>query len=97
MADLRKRIVIITNIPAPYRVDFFDYLQKNYLEYKFTIVYSSHNEDNRSWEIEQEKMQNSIFLKSKTIKIKKKLDVRYVHIPWGVGKLLKELSEIAIA
>lgn len=92
MADLRKRIVIITNIPAPYRVDFFDYLQKHYQEYKFTIVYSSHNEDNRSWEIEQEKMQNSIFLESKTIKIKKKMDMRYVHIPWGVGKLLKELD-----
>ena len=93
MADLRKRIVIITNIPAPYRVDFFDYLQKHYQEYKFTIVYSSHNEDNRSWEIEQEKMQNSIFLESKTIKIKKKMDMRYVHIPWGVGKLLKELDQ----
>lgn len=92
MADLRKHIVIITNIPAPYRVDFFDYLQKNYLEYKFTIVYSSHNEDNRNWEIEQEKMKNSIFLESKTIKIKKKMDMRYVHIPWGVGRALKELS-----
>ena len=87
-----KHIVIITNIPAPYRMDFFDYLQKHYEEYRFTIVYSSRNEDNRSWEIEQEKMKNSIFLESKTIKIKKKMDMRYVHIPWGVGKLLKELA-----
>ena len=92
MADLRKHIVIMTNIPAPYRVDFFDYLQKHYQEYKFTIVYSSHNEDNRSWEIDQGKMLNSVFLESKTIKIKKKMDMRYVHIPWGVGKLLKKLS-----
>ena len=35
-----KRVAIITNIPAPYRVDFFDYLQKNYSEYEFTIVYT---------------------------------------------------------
>lgn len=87
-----KHVVIISNIPAPYRVDFFDYLCKNYQEYKFTIIYSSRNEDNRSWEIEQKKMQNSVFLESKTIKIKKRLDTRYIHIPWGVGKTLKELS-----
>ena len=87
-----KHIVIISNIPAPYRVDFFDYLQKHYQEYKFTILYSSRNEDNRSWEIDSGKMKNSIFLESKTIKIKKRFDTRYIHIPWGVGKILKELS-----
>lgn len=87
-----KHIVIISNIPAPYRVDFFDYLSKNYTDYRFTIVYSSQNEDNRSWEVDQEKMQNSVYLESKTIKIKKKLDTRYVHVPWGVGKLIKKLS-----
>ena len=67
-----KRVAIITNIPAPYRVDFFDYLQKNYGEYEFTIIYSSRNEDNRSWDVDQEKMKNSVFLESKTLKIKKK-------------------------
>ena len=92
MGNIPKHIVIISNIPAPYRVDFFDYLRKNYTDYRFTILYSSKNEDNRSWEIDTEKMQNSIFLESKTIKIKKKLDIRYVHIPWGVEKTLKELA-----
>lgn len=92
MGNIPKHIVIISNIPAPYRVDFFDYLSKNYTDCRFTIVYSSKNEDNRSWKIDQEKMQNSVYLESKTIKIKKKLDTRYVHIPWGVGKLLKQLS-----
>lgn len=87
-----KHIVIITNIPAPYRVDFFDYLQNHYTDYKFTILYSSRNEDNRSWEIDQAKMQNSIFLESKTIKIKKRFDTKYIHIPWGVGKVLKKLT-----
>lgn len=87
-----KHVVIITNIPAPYRVDFFDYLQKNYTNYRFTIIYASKNEDNRSWEIDQNKMNNSVFLESKTIKFKKRYDTRYVHIPWGVGKVLDKLK-----
>ncbi len=87
-----KHAAIITNIPAPYRVDFFDYLQRNYKDYRFTIIYSSKNEDNRSWEIDQNKMNNCVFLESKTIKFKKRYDTRYVHIPWGVGKVLEQLK-----
>ncbi len=87
-----KRVAIITNIPAPYRVDFFDYLQKNYTDYDFTIIYSSKNEDNRQWEIEQEKMNHSVFLESKTIKIKKRFDTKYIHFPVGVSKVLDKIS-----
>ena len=83
-----KHVVIITNIPAPYRVDFFDYLKKNHKQYQFTIIYSSKNEDNRKWSIETEKMDNSIFLESKTIKIKKRYDNYYLHLPAGVSKVL---------
>ena len=92
MGNLQKHIVIITNIPAPYRVDFFDYLQKNYGEYEFTIIYSSRNEDNRSWDIDQEKMKNSVFLESKTLKVKKRYDNYYLHIPVGVCKVLNKLK-----
>ena len=87
-----KRVAIITNIPAPYRVDFFDYLQKNYDGYEFTIIYSSRNEDNRSWDIEKEKMKNSVFLESKTLKIKKRYDNYYLHIPVGVCKVLNKIK-----
>lgn len=87
-----KRVVIITNIPAPYRVDFFDYLKKSQNDYDITVIYSSKNEDNRSWEIDDEKLEGSIFLKSKTIKIKKKFDTKYIHIPWGVTEVLDEIS-----
>ena len=87
-----KHVAIITNIPAPYRVDFFDYLKKNYMDYRFTIIYSSKNEDNRNWNIEQEKLNNSIFLESKTIKIKKRFDNYYLHIPVGVVKTLKKIK-----
>lgn len=87
-----KHVAIITNIPAPYRVDFFDYLRKNYKDYQFTIIYSSKNEDNRKWDIEQEKMENSIFLESKTIKIKKRFDTKYIHFPVGVAKVLQQVN-----
>ena len=87
-----KRVAIITNIPAPYRVDFFDYLQKNYNEYDFTIIYSSKNEDNRKWDIEQEKMNQSVFLESKTIKLKKRFDNYYLHVPVGVAKTLQKIK-----
>lgn len=87
-----KRVAIITNIPAPYRVDFFEYLEKTYDEYEFTIIYSSKNEDNRKWDIDQEKMNQSIFLDSKTIKVKKRFDNYYLHIPVGVIKTLKKIK-----
>lgn len=87
-----KHVVIITNIPAPYRVDFFDYLQKNYTDYRFTIIYSSKNEDNRSWKVDETKMNNCVFLDSKTIKIKKRYDTKYIHIPWGVSKVLDKIK-----
>lgn len=87
-----KNVAIITNIPAPYRVDFFDYLRKNYTDYQFTIIYSSKNEDNRKWNVEQEKMENSVFLESKTIKVKRRYDNYYLHIPVGVSKALKRIQ-----
>ena len=87
-----KRVAIITNIPAPYRVDFFDFLQKNYKDYHFTIIYSSKNEDNRNWKIDESKMNDCVFLASKTIKIKKRYDNYYLHIPVGVSKVLDEIK-----
>lgn len=93
---LMKRIAIITNIPAPYRVDFFDYLQKQYTDYKFVVIYSSRNEDNRKWEIDQNKMNHCVFLESCTIKIKKHYDTKYIHIPRGVAKTLAEISPDAV-
>ena len=87
-----KRVAIITNIPAPYRVAFFDFLQKEYKEYEFTVIYSSKNEDNRSWKIEGESLKNSIFLESKTFKITNGFDPKYIHVPWGVGNVLDRIN-----
>ena len=86
------KAVIITNIPAPYRVDFFYYLQTRIRETEFYIIYSSAAEDNRSWKVEQEKIKKSVFLKSATIKIKKRYDTKYIHIPKNVKKTLTQIQ-----
>ena len=88
----RKRLAVITNIPSPYRVDFFHYLQQHEKEYEIHIIYASENEDNRSWEIDREKMKNSHFLGSWTLKIPRRYDTKYIHISRGVGTLLKRLQ-----
>ena len=87
-----KRVVIITNIPSPYRVDFFDYLQRHTHIYEIHILYAAHNEENRSWEIEEDKMRNSHFPDSYTIRIPYRFDTKYIHISKGATRILKELQ-----
>lgn len=87
-----KRVVIITNIPSPYRVDFFHYLQENVTQYDFHIVYSSAQNTSRQWHADESRIRNSTFLKSYNIKIKKRYDEHDIYIPHGVGKVLSALK-----
>lgn len=91
-----KRIVLITNIPSPYRVDLFDYMQKNLTQYEFHVIYTSRSEDNRLWKVDENKMKNSHVLESKIIKIRGKLDSRYIHLPGNIGALLSKLDPDAV-
>lgn len=84
------RVVIVTNIPSPYRVDLFYYMQKYIREYEFHIIYTSIREDNRNWAFQKEKMINSHIMKSKVLKLKGKWDYRYLHIPGNIASLLKK-------
>lgn len=86
-----KRAVFITNIPSPYRVDFFVYLQKHYPAYEFHIIFSGAGMENRKWSVELEELEHYTFLKSKTIIIRKRFDDRYVFLPMGVEKELKKI------
>lgn len=86
-----KRIVFITNIPSPYRVDFFAYLQKNYPAYEFHIIFSGAGMENRKWSVELEEIEHYTFLKSRTIIIRKRFDDRYVFLPVGVEKALNKI------
>lgn len=89
---MKRRIVIITNIPSPYRVDFFYYLQENIQKYDFYVIYSSPFNKTRKWHVDESRIQNSVFLKSKRIKIKKRYDELDYIIPYGVGKALAGLK-----
>ena len=85
---MRKKAVFITNIPSPYRVDFFVYLQKNFPEYEFHVIFSGAGMENRQWSVELQALENAVFLKSRTIVIRKRYDDRYVFLPVGVEKTL---------
>lgn len=92
------RIALVTNIPAPYRVDLFYYMQTQIKEHEFHVIYTSENEDNRSWKIKKEKMLNTHILHAKVVKIRGTVDGRYVHIPGNIGKVLSEINpDVVIA
>lgn len=85
------KALFITNVPSPYRVDFFAYLQKNYPEYEFHVIFSAADMECRKWSVEMEQLENYSFLKSKTLIIRKRFDDRYVYIPTGVEKALNDV------
>lgn len=87
-----KKVVIITNIPSPYRVDFFNYLQTNVKKYEFHIIYSSMQNTSRQWHADESRINNSTYLKSYNIKIKKRYDEHDIYIPHGVGRVLSGLK-----
>ncbi len=95
---MKKKVLIVTNIPAPYRVDLYYYMNNNVEDYDFYVLYTNENEDNRQWGIDEYKMINSRVLKSKIIKVKGRFDTRYIHIPGRISKELKNIMpDVVIA
>lgn len=93
-----NKVAFITNIPSPYRVDLFHYIQTHVTDFSFHVIYTSRNEDNRCWDIPEEKFINTHILESRIIKIRNKLDARYIHLPGAVGKSLSEIMpDVVIA
>ena len=84
-------MLLITNIPAPYRVDLFYYMQTHQQTHEFFVIYTNRNEDNRQWVIDERKLLQSTILKSKIIKHKGEGDVHYLHIP---QHLTREITRI---
>lgn len=93
-----RRIALVTNIPSPYRVDLFHYMQTALKEYEIHVVYTNKAEANREWTIEEDKLINSVVLKSKVIRVKGKIDDRFIHIPPNIGKVLSSINpDVVIA
>ncbi len=89
---MKQRAVFITNIPSPYRVDFFSYLQKQFPEYEFHIIFSGAGMENRKWSVALSGLSDYHILKSKTIIIRRRFDDRYVFLPLGVEKTLRGIA-----
>lgn len=93
-----RKVVIITNIPSPYRVDYFNYLHKSKKDYNFNIIYESCGVSNRIWNIESKKLINSYILRSKAFKISKKYDTRHIFFSFQIFKYLNKLNpDVVIA
>lgn len=85
-----KKIVIITDAPSPYRVDFFVFLQETYTEYEWNIIFC--NRSSRKWNSDYQKICNHFFLGSLKIKYSTKLDRRFLVISYGVTRLLNKIQ-----
>ncbi len=93
---MKKKIAIITNVPSPYRVDFFYYLQTHYEDYEFSIIYYCNDNMSRQWKADEDRILNSYYVPSKTIRIKKRFDDHFISFPVGVGRLLTKLAPDAV-
>lgn len=88
-----KKVVIITNVPSPYRVAFFRYMQERESEYSFHVIYTSQNSDiGRQWKVGKDELGNHSFLKCKVITIPNRYDDRRIVFSVGVTKKLKKLQ-----
>ncbi len=92
--DKKMHVVIMTNIPSPYRVDFFKFLQRSYTNYFFSIIFQAGNDASfREWDDEIGGLENVFFLESAGISDKNtKADLKEIFITKGVGSLLSKLS-----
>jgi glycosyltransferase involved in cell wall biosynthesis len=88
IADVRDRLVLLTNIPTPYRISFFDVLA-DVLETRnceLLVLYCAESEPNRQWKIEPAAIRHAHrILPGMHLTLRK----GYFHLNTGV---LKELS-----
>lgn len=87
-----KKVLLVTNIPSPYRVDLFYYLQTHIKKYEFYVMYCAREADNRCWNVDNTKLLNTIFTKTKVIPIRKKYDTRHIFIPKDIGRDLSDIN-----
>src|ERR1035437_2503676 len=81
------RVVIVTNIPAPYRNPIYQRLSKLLGHDNFHVVFCAGREDNREWNIEQQGFAHT-FLTPFNITWKN----RYIHINPEILKVLHQLA-----
>ncbi|MGN1234528.1 MAG: glycosyltransferase [Christensenellaceae bacterium] len=92
------KTLIITNIASPYRVDFFDYLIRTYPEYGFRVLYTSDKQEGREWSLQEEKLHDALFLRSRSLTLGKKGWERTIYFPANPQRTISEVSpDVVIA
>lgn len=97
-----KKILLIHWTVAPYRIPFFNELNKKFksLWYKFKIIFNAKTESNRNWNLDKEIKKQWFeyeILESKQIHIKQNTDNYYFHINIWLSRVLdKENPDIII-
>ncbi len=86
----KPKVVLITNIPSPYRIPIFDRLASRFPG--FTVIYCKRLEPDREWLV-PELRHDAVFLDSATIALKG----RFIHLGLNIApKLLKLNPDIVI-
>ena len=89
-----KKVLIISNIPSPYRTALFRYLQTQQKDYRFQVLYTSRAEADRAWSTQQE-LEDTFFQNSKVLSVKGGevggTATRFIHIPRGLGAMLEKI------
>lgn len=97
-----SRILIISNIPSPYRTALFSYLQASMPEHRWDFLYTSVNEDDRAWQVNADKLANTHILQSRVLRVKGGevggTAVRFIHIPQSLDRQLSRINpDVVIA
>lgn len=94
MKDRKKRIVVVTNIPSPYRVALYEFFQRKYTNYEFYIIFSAKEvkSELRQWKTTTDNLQNAFFLPNYVFTFRKRYDERQIIITYGIKKLLSQIA-----
>lgn len=89
---MKKKILIVANIPSPYRVDFFSYLQENITEFEWYIIFTNKIQSGNNWAFDISKLKNTIVLNAKIITVKGKIYNRQIHLFTNIKKYFKKID-----
>ena len=64
-----KHILIIVNIPAPYRAAQFRCLRETFPDWRVSVLYTGRSEADRVWQTETEE-KDTYFLNSRVLSVK---------------------------
>ncbi|EID7760875.1 TPA: glycosyltransferase family 4 protein [Vibrio parahaemolyticus] len=88
MNNISNKVVLLTNMPTPYRTPLFECLSKKVDD--LVVVYCVEKESNRKWNVDLDSDSvNYIQMKTKTIKYKNK----YVHYSFDLLKIYRTYKD----